>query len=270
MLRYCYSLIRYRPDQLRGEVVNIGIIIFLGQQRAEVRLIPTAGKVQAIDPQFTTSILNTIEKNLIDLCANHNDPLDQHQSLGSIYSSHLELSEAVSFFSTEENYEQTVNQLYNTLVRPQQPRNPVNFKKSNIKRFIKSELSKYKLFSQSPHGIQQGKVVENFKYSENEDLRVDFAFKNGAYHVTEVIDLTVKNLNPKFNEAGLKAITFLRSKNILGDNTKATLLYSANSSQEAKASTHLTLLGEYADQMYNCLSDQDIKSYIKYVNEHTH
>ena len=49
MTRYEYSVIRYMPDRLRGEVVNIGILLF-HENRVDARILPDLRKAKAINP----------------------------------------------------------------------------------------------------------------------------------------------------------------------------------------------------------------------------
>ncbi len=67
--KYRFSLVRYVPDKLRGEYINVGVIIYLPEDdQISFRLIEDYSRLRCFDPYFSKSDLDgfrkTIEKRL--------------------------------------------------------------------------------------------------------------------------------------------------------------------------------------------------------------
>lgn len=263
-----YSLVRYKPSDVKGEIINIGIVVFTEEPSADLFFIPSAGKVQSIDPGFNNLALSQVKDYIKKICSEESTPEKKYKRLYETYDRKIIFSEAASFYcSSPQQYRETTTNLYDILVRPTSSA-PAYQDRQRVKTKIKKLFENYKLLSIRPEGIENRKVVIDYPLDRNGGLTVDFAFKYEEHHITEVIDFSIKDLNTKFNEAGLKAITLVQSKELLGVNTETTVLYSANASQERNAAKHITLLNKYCDQMYNSQSSQEMRTYMDYVREH--
>jgi len=122
-----------------------------------------------------------------------------------------------------------VNQIMNTLVKP-----PAHLSRQKIQGRVHTVLKrifiKQQVFGLTHEDIHKRLVVERYPIAVNENLYADFAFKNGAYHITETINYKVTSgINTdKFEETGLKAIKLDKSKKVFGEDTKRFLVYVAD------------------------------------------
>jgi hypothetical protein len=106
--------------------------------------------------------------------------------------------------------------------------------------------------------------VSRFPVSEEKELFVDFAIKNGGYHLTETIDFRVKTglSGPKHKEAGLVAFTLYEARELLGPNVRRFVVYAASPSAGTRIAPHLAMVGSVADHVLNFESEGDREFYL--------
>ena len=220
-----YCVIRYMPDPKRGEIINLGLIIFT-KSGVDVRILPTLNKVRIIDGRSEEEDLEKLKRTLEGI-ASFADNVDQQHSLLTAFSSSLFFSEK-SYFSIDHNeeYEQKIKYLFDVLVKPH-PIYTRQVKQSRLHTRLRKKFIQMDIFSKDINQIEQHKVVANYPISESTGMQVDFLVKNGKYHVSEAIDFEVNDTKSKFRETTLKTMAFLESKKILGK-TECYFVYSAS------------------------------------------
>lgn len=63
MNQYNYSIIRLSPDHVKGEIINVGIIIYLNDS-LDIRTLQQKNKIQAITKNLTLESLQDFTKDL--------------------------------------------------------------------------------------------------------------------------------------------------------------------------------------------------------------
>ena len=80
MIWFDYSLLKYLPDPKRGEVINIGLIVFRNSG-VDVRLLKNTTKVRVFDGVTSINELSRLKASIEDLCGKDVSAQVQHQRL---------------------------------------------------------------------------------------------------------------------------------------------------------------------------------------------
>lgn len=263
-MQYEYQLIILEPDMMRGERVNVGLIVY-HENRVDIRMPSSQPKLRGIDPAYTPHVIEKEKARLSEMASVDSVLFRQvSQALGPLHTSEVGWFDA----GTGDEYDARVNDLLQRLVlapKRKVKRAPV----SRLANALKNEFRRKGFLGKGPEDIGKHRIIPSYTISEEEGLRADFAYKNGVYHVTTVADLRSKNasMTEKQGRGALKAITMLEGKKRLGG--KAYAIYAAQRDQERELMPVITMLGEYSDgNIFNALSGDDMTSYHKIVAGH--
>lgn len=197
-----FQIIRYEPDARRGERVNIGLLVNTNP-KPQVHLIKNMAKALALSPQvrFHANLQAELADMFSDLSAD-----------GSLQSMRkfepFSLSEFGSFYCKATDLQGHVEAAMKRLVNP--ARRPSSREgNTRLHTEIKRQFKSDGVLATDPSEITQHKVVAGFEFPGDEELVADFAFKNGAWLLTQVLDYrttTVAAAAKKIKEVSLKAI----------------------------------------------------------------
>lgn len=257
---YDYCVLRFRPDALRGEVVNVGLVIFAN--RVDVRLTTQLAKAQALAPNLSLDGISEIADDIADLCEGMST--DDALMLLSGFAP-FTCSSKGFFLAEPDEYEIKVEQTMRWLVHP--PRRPsVQEGRSRLFTEVRKEFDRFKMLGKDSDDLtKHHKVLASYPMPGEEDLQADFLLKNTYWHITQVIDYqtTPKSAHGKIKEIGLKAITIDQAPRLLGSEAKGYVLVRVPEEFEAIARPHLDLMSQYCTDIYRYDKEADRKSYWK-------
>ena len=265
MITYDYSLIKYMPSQKRGEIVNIGIIVF-NKAGIDSRLLSGAAKLRLLDGASSIDDISEFEFILEEarkICKN----TDEIINFLDMFKGAFKLSAKARFsIDHEGQYEAQLTRLFNDLVKPFSVRETVR-KSSRIQTLVKHKFESLNLLAKSAEELSYHKVVQNYSFSDKSGFSADFLLKNGKFHISEVIDYNVNDLSAKFKETTLKVMTFMEGKKHLGQDSGCYFVYSASGSIEKDIQSHLNLAEDYSSSIFNIASKQEEKSYFDLMSK---
>lgn len=198
-----YCVLRLMPDPVRGEVVNIGLIVFV-DDRIDLRIGKNLAKAQALVPNFSLEGLAEMQDELGDIAAD----LSPEEAITFLkHYGPFTVSDIGFMTASEATYEAKIDQLMRWLVSPP-AKASAREGRSRLATEIRSELKRHKILASTVEDIYQNKIVAGYELPGDDDLSVDFAIKNGLYRFTQVIDYrtTPKGVHNKIKEVSLKAI----------------------------------------------------------------
>jgi hypothetical protein len=256
-----YAIIRFCPDERRGESVNIGIAIFIDGQ-IDIRFANSFAKAQALFPNLSFDGLHGFPARINELLSQFRSITEQHSFLreyGPITASELGRFE----ISSDEQYEPQVQRLLNDFVIPPRAKSTPRAKTGVLKRNVSDTFRLSGLLGRSPEDIDLHKVVPEFPVSLEENLFVDFAYKNGTYRFAEVVDLRVSHnsLTDKFKECCEKAISLDKAKRKFGSDSTRLVLFSVPNDYTPLVDSSLNLLNDYATHLFNADNDEDLAKF---------
>jgi hypothetical protein len=265
MIWFDYSLLKYLPDPKRGEIINLGIVIYRSSG-VDVRLLNNVSKIRMFDGSTSFSELNKLNDSIIKICGFDKEPQEQFERLKT-FGTGIFMNDLSSFsISNIGEYEFYVTKLFNELVRPHSTREP---QRGNSRFFTrtKNEFKRLKILAKNDSDINKHKIVPHFPIDLNSGLEADFMLKNGKYHMSELIDYNVENIQPKFKETSLKAMTFITGRRLFGSNMGCYFVYSASASKDKDIISHLNLAEDNSDKMFNLDSSDEKASYYQLLSE---
>ena len=113
--------------------------------------------------------------------------------------------------------------------------------------------------------LNDHKVVQGYPLSAQQGLYAELLLKNGVYHLTETLDLRTTNAKQKIGDSAFKAITMSTAKTIWSGQVNTFLVYAADMSQVRMHSQQLALVDNYADRMFNLLSNEEMSVYFEHM-----
>tara|TARA_R110001592_G_C13187481_1_gene751861 strand:+ start:9058 stop:9888 length:831 start_codon:yes stop_codon:yes gene_type:complete len=267
MIWFNFSLLKYLPDPKRGEIINVGIVIYRSSG-VDVRLLNNASKIRMFDGSTSYNELTKLNDTIKKICGFNKEPQEQFERLKT-FGTGIFINDLSSFsIPNIGEYEFYVSQLFNELVRPHSSREP---RRSNSRFFTrtKNEFKKYELLAKDDSDIDKHKIVPHYPIDTNSGLEADFMLKNGKYHMSELIDFNVENIQPKFKETSLKTMTFITGRRLLADNMGCYFVYSASTSKDREIIPHLNLAEDNCDKMFNLDSSDEKAAYFQLLSELT-
>lgn len=268
MFWFDYALIRYTPNPKRGETINIGLVVFL-KTGIDVRVLASSAKVRMVDGESSQLDIDQLRNSMQTLAMAVKTPDEQYQLLSSFNAS-LFLSKKNQFALDElSQYEDKIGRLFSDLVKPYAGKEKI-IRNSRLTTKLKHKFASLDLLAKDTSELSKHKIVQNYPISEKMGLSADFLFKNGIYHLSEVVDFNVNDIQSKLKETSLKAMTFMVSHKELNEAVNCYFVYSASSEKENEITHHLNLVEDYSNRMFNISSNEDYKKYLSMISELTH
>lgn len=268
MMKFEYSVIKYTPDPRRGEIVNIGLVIFgntpAGQM--DVRMLHSAAKIRMLDGLTATESIDSLKSAIEEISQFGKNPEEIHNIFNSFGKSSGYLGNIGYFVIDDENqYEKRVSNLFNELVRPFATREN-SPRTSRIHTIIKNKFQSLELLGKDSDDLSRHKVVYNYLISNKTGVTADFLLKNGRYHITEAIDFNVNDISAKFKETSLKVMAFMEGRKSLGQETASYFVYNVSKEKEDRFLSHLNLVDGYSDRMFNLSSKTEKDDYFSLMS----
>jgi len=260
---YSFAIIRICPDPRRGEILNIGVIIFL-RSGVDVRLLPSLAKVQALYGDLDLSLIFSLPERIAELLPKRGSIARRHELVRRV--GIVELSDLGQFSAIgNDEYEGILQELLAKLVRPTPvPRAIETAPSLRLQRQVRKIIKEANLLGRKLEDIEHHKVVTRYPLAPDKGLFADFVARNSQYYFTETLDYRVDRgiQGTKFNETA-KAAFVLREAHRQFESSSRIVLYAATAKVEIEVTPHLNLLSEFADTFINFESAQDRARYVE-------
>ena len=242
-----YTILTAIPDPRRGERVNVGIIVFK-DDGLDVRFRQASAKLKVLTGTTLESRIHTVEnliKGTFEPAIPAEDFLKRIATLDPIIVP-VGLGEISA--ANVSDYEVRIDEILSSLVLP--PRAKRVTGQSRINTEIAKILRKQKILAKPNASLTEKRVVRDLPVDLSEGLRADFALQNGKLHVASTLDL--RKANAPLAEAALKSIVLDKATEVFGKRKVRTIgVYAVASDMRKEFKPHITLLGDYADTIYN-------------------
>lgn len=262
MNKFNFSIIKMISDPVRAESINVGVIIET-EHGLDIHLLKTEQKLKAVSESFN---LNLIEDFTSEIEWLYNLTPDMKSLSKICKSGSIQISEPGMFILRENvSYDKKVDQLMKEYVQPyfSSERSKQN---KRIITELKQEFSRAGILGKNHDDLWNHRVVYNFPIAEEEGIYAELLLKNGAYHLTETLDLRGDSTKQKMGDSALKAITISKAKKVFVGKVSSFVVYAANTISEERAGLRqLNLIEGYADNVFNLLSEQDMASYFDHM-----
>ncbi len=246
---YRYAVVRAVPDARKGEVVNIGIVVF-HTETVDVHIAPSLNKLIVLDGAIDLDEIRNLPETLSQWTARFDsvdEKIDAIKRFGIVT-----LSQTGIFRETPAlSYADQVHDLMRTLVLPKGRDQGDGKSVNRISTRLREIFKESEILGKEEGDIRRHLVVPNYPIDRGENLYAEFALRNGAYWFTETVDFRApsKRVIDNTREASLAAIKLIKAKAKFRKDVNSIIVYATTS--DAAAAGPLTLLGEYADEIVN-------------------
>jgi hypothetical protein len=258
-----YALIRYMPDPIRGEIVNIGIVVF--NDTLDIYLLKSASKLRMLDNDSSQQIMQSVHTSLLKIYELSPD-VDSFCSLVSTLPGGIKLS-SLATFSVDHlsQYNVKVTNLFEKLVKPYASKESKTVHNTRLITQLKRKFKSIELLAKDVSELSEHKIVSNYVLNESTGISADFLLKNGKFHLTEVIDYDVADTKAKYKETAMKLMTFAEGEKTLDGEVSSYFVYSASAKTERDVIQQINLAESYSSKIFNIASRQDYASYFQLI-----
>jgi hypothetical protein len=257
-----FSVLRFVPDAIRNETVNIGVALFIDGQ-ATFHLAPSLSKAQSLYPGLSLSELRAIPETLPKFLEPLSTAEEKNQALQRM--APLSASALGEVFPTpNEPYSDIVERLLNKYVYAPRVRPLPDPSRSTLRDVIATTFKNLGVYSKHAADINAHKVVSRFPITPHGDLFADFAFKNGHMRLAQVVDfrVSVDTMATKLAESCRKAITLDQARRHVASDVERFVIYALpDIAESGMVDSALSLLTDYSDVVLNANSEKDLDKF---------
>lgn len=267
MRHYDYAILRLIPDASRGEVVNVGMVVFRDRD-VDVRVTPSLTKARAlsawVNPEHLRQLPEAIPPAIVHL------PTRELQmfALQGLFQP-VTVDEQLGRFiaGNADDYEARVQETLAAYVVPEPRTNrQLSTPTSRLHKDLREWFRRHGLLAASAEAIATHRVVPRYPIAPTAGIYAEFAIKNGVYRITETVDFRVKDLDSrKGNEAAAKAVALIEARAALGKETTRYAIVAARDYSRVQAS--LNLLGRHAEHVLIRDSAEDMNFYAQVISK---
>ena len=261
---YHYVILRLAPDDLRGEVINVGAVIFHNNEAPRVVMMAVLNKLRAVDSTWGALRLARWASNIQSLAAAPGLASEVIRSLGRFRFCD---PDAVGMFTAESEAEvvRNIAEIKSTYVANKATADrPKREKRTRLQTALRDQFRNMQVLGETIDDIAGHLVVQNVPVPEYPELKSDFVYKNGVYRVTQTFDYRVApdSIHNKLSEACVKSMAAELAMKSYGSNTIRLAVLDVPDEYLDAASSHTELLKARGFQMFNYLDSQNMAKYL--------
>jgi len=263
---YKYAVIRFAPNDIRGERLNIGALI-VNDLGVDVRVTRRLERVKAISAAIDYDYLKSLLSNLetLDKQATESGILEHEARLESLARvGPLEMSQIGTFTAENQSfYEQRIAAIMQMLVEPEPAVTRPKVKKTKLFARLKKSFGDERVLARENEGLDSHRIV--MAYELVDGLVADMVLRNGAYHVIETVDASgdEHSFRKTVSDIAVSALVLERARMHFGENsTKGRLVYTASTVLERVARPSLEAAQNQGAELINWESSSDRKNFV--------
>ncbi|MES2189137.1 MAG: DUF3037 domain-containing protein [Pseudomonadota bacterium] len=275
MTQFDYFILRAIPDRIRGECLNVGLVVFVGET-AKVLVSVEGWRLRALNPDLgsinTQAWANELEGQLATLPSK-----DARIFFLSAINGPITVDDASGLVtgSSDEECMRLIQGLLHRLVdTPLRTLKAVRENDTRPKSKLNAQLRGWfrtaQVFSPKVTDLSNGKIVSGYPIVASDDLYADFAWRNGSVHVLEAMDLRgVEKITKALRgEAGWKAILLDQARKTLSEDSKRIAVISAD--DYAIVKPLIGMIERYSDDVIAMESSTDRQRLADFVSRSLH
>lgn len=263
---FSYSLIRAMPDPRRGEWVNIGVCVYL-QGRLDIRVLRNLSKLRVLAPSVDATILDRLDETWNRWAQGIASAEERQRTLATFPLA--QASPLGAFISSPATYDAAVESLMRDLVAPP-PVPRETDQPTRLETTLRNQFRRACILGTEAGDIDRHRVVPRYPIDASANLYADFALRNGKLRITETIDFRVERSRlrtDKHSRAALKCVTLAKAAERYPDDCVPSVVYIANEDTIDAIQPSLTLLGNYAERIYDAGNHADLETYFTMMQQ---
>jgi hypothetical protein len=262
---YHYVVLRLAADRLRGEVINVGIAIWHGDEPVRVMTLATLNKLRAIDATWDTARLLKWSHNIELICSMYRGAREQIAALASFG---FCIENAVGMFTadTEAQLAEKITAIKTTYISNRaRAEKPKREKRPRLQTALRDQFERMQVLGHAVDDVANHLVVPNLPVPAHPDLKNDFVYKNGVYRITQTIDYHVSadSLHQKLQEACVKSTAAELSLRQYGPDTQRYAVVDIPEAFQEASDTHIDLLLAQGFEVFHFNQPSDMERYLR-------
>ena len=251
-----FSIIQASPDRRRGEIVNVGMAVFL-DGKVDIHL-PELRKISALTGHLWDGAKEAYEiavNKCVDASAAVGAKIDVMRDLSDTF----RVSDpGVLTIDDSSQYDERVESILKSLVAKPSPKKEEGQDKINSE--IARILKMADVLAARGQTINDNKVVRNFEISHEKKMKADFAYKNGVYKIVSTLDL--RSSASKHGKACEKGAALHFARQEFGPSTVTMAVYAVDRANEKLRASEIDIIRSFAGgAAYNWLSASDQREF---------
>lgn len=261
---YHYVVLRLAADDLRGEVINVGVVLLHDTQEPKIIIMATLNKLRAIDSRWNMQRLAAWTDNIRAIVQMQKTAASRVRALGSFGFCD---PEAVGTFHAESEAElaKMIAELKQTYVASHATEDkPKRDKRTRLQTALREQFKKMQVLGDTVDDIAVHLVVPNVPVIGYPELKSDFVYKNGTYRVTQTIDYHVApdSLHNKLTEACVKSTAAELAFKSYGPTTKRLAVLDIPDEFAGAADAHIDLLLAQGFEVFHYGNPNNMAEYL--------
>lgn len=261
--RYHYVVLRLKTNDLRNEIINVGIVLFDESLKPTVITMAPLNKLRAIDTSWDAARLSQWTKRVHDVVEMESDAkalLATLDRFGYCDQKAIGMFMASSQREVAENIAE-IKRLY--VANKSGAERQQKEKKSKLQILLKEQFELRDVLGKTVDDLEKHLVVPNVQVPEHPSLKSDFVFKNGVYRITQTIDYNVEpdSLHNKLTEACVKITSADFAVNKYGENTKKLAVIDVPQVYLGTVDAHIDLLIKKNFEIFNFSDHSSMTDY---------
>lgn len=269
---YHYVVLRLAPDQMRGEVINVGIALFPTDEAARVVTMATLNKLRAIDATWDAQRLFAWTQGVQMVLESASSIAAKTQALARFGFCE---PDSVGMFAadTPEEVALRLKAIKATYIANKANEDrPKREKRTRLQTALREQFKKMHVLGNDTDDIANHLVVANVPVPAHSELKNDFVYKNGVYRITQTIDYHVApdSVHQKLAEACVKSTAAELAMKTYGPETQRLAVLDIPQGLEDATDTHVDLLLAQGFEVFHYGDKQSMSEYLKRATPTAH
>ena len=263
---YHYVVLRLATDKLRGEVINVGVVLFKDGESPRPFAMATLNKLRAIDSSWSADRLTKWMANINAILMSTNS-LSVSKHVENLQRFGFCESQAVGMFyaeSTDELHERLaeIKKLY--IANNTKHDRVTSGKRPRLQTALRNKFKNMHILGGNVDDLNNHLIVPNVPIPSHPDLKSDFVYKNGVYRVTQTIDYRVApdSLHSKLAEACVKSTAAELAVKAYGTGTLRLAVLDIPEEFESSTGAHVDLLLAQGFEIFHFNNEHSMAAYI--------
>jgi hypothetical protein len=217
---YHFAVLRVMPNAMRGERFNIGLAVFHPDQSVSLHLDVSRERLKALDPNLSVikwDLWATQARDLLEQLP-YEARLNWLKTAFTPITADAELGwfRAANDQEVRDNIESLLKRLVSRPRRLIRAERTKGSQPTRLQSQLKNWFKAQHILGKSMDDLAKNRIVEEYPVSIDTDSYADFAFKNGALHIIETMDLRgVDHLTARLrNQAAFKSIVLDQARDV--------------------------------------------------------
>ncbi|MFT0547834.1 DUF3037 domain-containing protein [Allopusillimonas ginsengisoli] len=260
---YRYIVLRLAPDFMRGEIVNVGVVLFPANEDPKVFFMAQLQKLRAFDVEWSRARASEWTNFVREIVQHSGDIEACVKSLN-----HLGIcgtNEPGMFVAgTEQELSQQLSEIRDLYVTPKgASQSNKRERRQRLVSELKDKFRKMNRLGRTIEDLSQHLIVPNVPVPGYPDLKTDFLFKNGVYRITQTLDyrVSVDSAHQKISEACTKSMAAQLAKKEWGTDTVKLAVVNVPEEVAEIADPHIDMLLSQGFSVFHSDNAQDLAHY---------